>query len=317
MRIEDYLNKEEIAQLVQKSNWKAFLMLLSIWGGIITIFVVVALFPNPFVFVIGVILMGGRQLGCAILMHDASHRSLFKSYQVDSFVGSWLGGYPIINDCIRYRPYHLKHHVNTGSHKDPDLSLTYGYPTTVISFLRKVFRDLAGISGLKTQIAVFYMNTGQIKYTASKTIEKIDQTGRTLFKRLKTATYYYWKPLFVNFLIWFTLWLCGEGWLFSLWVISFFTSFNLVLRVRNIAEHCVVPNQEDPHQNTRTTYANWLEKLLLAPQNVNYHAEHHLLMTVPPYNLPKMHRLLKERGFYEKGVLSKSYTEVLKLAVSK
>ena len=29
---------------------------------------------------------------------------------------------------------------------------------------------------------------------------------------------------------------------------------------------------------------------------MNFHLEHHLLMTVPLYNLPRMHRLLKERG---------------------
>jgi fatty acid desaturase len=43
--------------------------------------------------------------------------------------------------------------------------------------------------------------------------------------------------------------------------------------------------------------------MLFAPHYVNYHAEHHLLMTVPPYNLRRMHSMFKERGFLEKGLL--------------
>jgi fatty acid desaturase len=54
--------------------------------------------------------------------------------------------------------------------------------------------------------------------------------------------------------------------------------------------------------------------MLFAPHHVNYHAEHHLLMTVPSYNLPKMHRLLKERGYFETGLLEPNYLQIIKLA---
>ncbi|MEL6538673.1 MAG: fatty acid desaturase, partial [Bacteroidota bacterium] len=84
---------------------------------------------------------------------------------------------------------------------------------------------------------------------------------------------------------------------------------------RSIAEHSVVQDREDPYLNTRTTQANFLERLLFAPYYVNYHAEHHMLMAVPPYRLAKMHQILKERGYYEKGVLASGYREVLRGAV--
>ena len=42
--------------------------------------------------------------------------------------------------------------------------------------------------------------------------------------------------------------------------------------------------------------ARRLERLLVAPNYVNYHLEHHLVMTVPHYHLPRMHRMLRERG---------------------
>lgn len=317
MNANDYLNPEEIKILTQKNEWKAWWLVLKIWGGIAAIFAMVAVFPNIFTVLLALVLLGGRQLACAILMHDMSHRAVFKSARLNMFVGNWLGGYPVINDCIRYRPYHIKHHVNAGTTKDPDLSLTYGYPTTVMSFVRKMLRDLAGITGIKTQIGVALINFGYIEYTASRDVEKIDQSNRSRWDVIKTGVGYYWQPVLANALIWFALWLCGAGWVFLVWLTALFTTFNFVLRVRSIAEHSMVPDPEDAHLNTRTTYAAWWEKLLFAPNNVNFHAEHHLLMTVPPYNLPKMHKMIKARGFYDKGVLAQNYWEIIKMAMSK
>ncbi|OJJ23563.1 hypothetical protein BKI52_04140 [marine bacterium AO1-C] len=317
MNANDYLTPEEIKSLTQKNDWKGWWMVLNIWGGIALLFAMVAIFPNVLTITLAIILLGGRQLACAILMHDMAHRAVFKSAKLNIFVGNWLGGYPIINDCVRYRPYHIKHHVNAGTAKDPDLSLTYGYPTSVMSFIRKVIRDLAGLTGIKAQSGVALINFGYLEYTASKETKKIDQTNRCFWNVLATGVYYYWKPLLVNGLIWSILWLCGTGWVFLLWVVALFTTFNFSLRIRSIAEHSMVPNPEDAHLNTRTTYASWWERLLFAPNHVNYHAEHHLLMTVPPYNLPKMHQMLKERGFYDKGVLAQNYWEIIKMAMGK
>ncbi len=315
--VNDYFSKEEILALTTRSNWRGAWEIAKTWGMIALTFALVARFPNPFTIILALFVLGGRQLACAIIMHDASHRALFKTKQLNDWVGNWLGAYPIFNDTQRYRPYHLKHHVNAGTHKDPDLSLTKGYPTTIKSFLRKLFRDLSGSTGVKSQIGVFYMNIGYIKYTAAGVIERLSQEGRGFGDKFRQGFHYYWRPILVNVLLWFVLWLSGAGWLYLLWVGSLLTTYNFSLRIRAIAEHSMVPDQSDPHQNTRTTYARWWEKILFAPHHVNYHAEHHMLMTVPPYHLPKMHRMLKERGFYEKGVLAQNYWDVIKLAVSR
>ena len=82
-----------------------------------------------------------------------------------------------------------------------------------------------------------------------------------------------------------------------------------------MAEHSMVESTLDPHANTRTTYANLIERLLVAPHYVNYHAEHHMMMTVPPYNLPKMHDILLSKGFFEKGPLEKGYLSLIKKAI--
>ncbi|MDP1745520.1 MAG: fatty acid desaturase family protein [Bacteroidota bacterium] len=316
VNVNDYLTKEEIQQLLKKSDWKAALEFLHTWVWIAFAFAIAGLWLNPFTIIIAMFIIGGKQLACAILMHDCAHRSMFNSKWANTFFGNWLAGYPILHDVERYRPYHIEHHVKTGTDDDPDLSLTKGYPTTIISFIRKVIRDLIGASGIKGHIAVLVMHYGYIKYELGGRIIKTDQQGGFI-KGITTFVENMAGPVAVNFMIFGILWLFGEPWLYLLWIGSLLTTYNFSLRIRSIAEHSAVPDRLDDYKNTRTIYSNFFEKILFAPHHVNYHAEHHLLMTVPSYNFPAMHHLIKERGFYQKGLLKNNYIQILKLAIKK
>jgi fatty acid desaturase len=66
---------------------------------------------------------------------------------------------------------------------------------------------------------------------------------------------------------------------------------------------------------TRTVRAGWLARLFIAPNRVQYHLEHHLLMTVPHYNLPRFHQMLAERGLLEGACVTDGYIQVLRQAV--
>src|SRR6202008_62622 len=87
----------------------------------------------------------------------------------------------------------------------------------------------------------------------------------------------------------------------------------VITRIRNIAEHAVVPDSSDPLRNTRTTHANILERLFIAPYYVNYHLEHHLLFYVPCYNLPRVHRILSRSHLAERMETQPNYLAVLRL----
>ena len=84
----------------------------------------------------------------------------------------------------------------------------------------------------------------------------------------------------------------GHPALYLLWVVAWLTTYRLLTRIRSIAEHAMVTDPADPLRNTRTTLARWWERLLVAPNRVDFHLEHHLMMTVPHHNLPRLHRLL-------------------------
>ncbi len=110
----------------------------------------------------------------------------------------------------------------------------------------------------------------------------------------------------------------GVWWAYPLlWLVPLFTWQMVITRIRNIAEHAVVPDSSDPLRNTRTTRANFLERLFIAPYYVNYHLEHHLLFYIPCYNLPRVHRILSQSHLAGRMETQPNYLAVLRLATAK
>lgn len=297
--------------LMTKNDSLAILYILAHIIIIFLIFAIAYYIPNPLVWVLCLFLLGGQQLACAILMHDASHYSILSNKSWNDLVGKYLGAYPIFNSLNAYRPYHQVHHLHTGTADDPDLMLTRGYPTDRRSMIRKISRDLMGITGFKSYAALFLLNIGYISYNQSGQLVKVAKDDRQMIQTIKENLM---GAIFTNILLLGILTVLWSPWLYLLWLIASFTTFQFSLRIRSIAEHSVVPDQENPILNTRTTQANWIEKLLFAPYAVNYHLEHHMLMNVPFYNLPKMHAIIKKNGYFEKGLLATGYWEIIKMA---
>ncbi len=311
----EYLTAAERKTLNTKNNFKGWLEVLHTWAWIAVAFALVGFFPNILTIIIALFIIGGKQLGCAIIMHDAGHYSIFENKKTNDFVGKWFASYPILNDVMKYRPYHLRHHLTTGTSEDPDISLTKGYPANVKSMLRKFGRDLSGATGIKAQLGMLSMHLGLLKYSLSREIKRLNQSERTWSEFFKTAYQNLHGPIITNILLFGILWAIGQPYLYLLWIGALLTTFNFCLRIRSMAEHSMVDDMENLYRNTRTTKANWLERMLFAPHHVNYHAEHHLMMAAPSYNLPKLHQLLKERGFYEKGLLETGYWNIVKQAM--
>jgi len=313
--VNSYLTREEVKELLDKSDFKGFWEVFKVWFWIAFSFVLAAVWPNVFTVVIALILIGSKQLGCAIIMHDASHYSLFKTKKLNDLVGNWFGAYPIIHNLEQYRPYHLQHHIATGTEEDPDINLTKGYPSTRAGIFRKFSRDLAGVSGVKGYSGLFAMHLGILKYNLGNYIEKIVHEDRGYL--LKSG----WKnlrgPLAANLVLFGILSAFGQPWLYLLWVGAMLTTYMFFLRVRSMAEHSMVEDRKNPLLNSRTVKANWLEQLLFAPLHVNYHLEHHLQFTVPSYNFKKMHHILQNRGLYQKANYASGYWSIVKMAMGR
>ncbi|MEP1598277.1 MAG: fatty acid desaturase, partial [Hyphomonas sp.] len=72
----------------------------------------------------------------------------------------------------------------------------------------------------------------------------------------------------------------------------------------------------EPRLNTGTTVAPFWQRVLIAPNDVNYHLEHHMFASIPPYNLKRLHTLLSTRGYYDDyDCISHGFGDVLRRAV--
>lgn len=295
---------EEIRQLSQRLDWVGAALVLHAWGLIGAAMAVFVWLPNPLTFLLAVMVIGGRQLGLAILMHDAAHGLLFRTRRLNEFVGQWLCAYPVGTDLQLYRPYHLKHHRHTQQAEDPDLVLSAPFPITRASLRRKLWRDFSGKTGLTRRKQQIMATWGEAGLSWRERWARLQQGGLVGF-------------VIVNALLWAAMTAVGLWWLYpALWLLPLLTWYQLVSRIRNIAEHAVVPDNDDALRNTRTTYANPLARLLLAPYWVNYHLEHHLLLSLPCWKLPAAHRQLLAKGLRGQMEVRDSYAEVLRLATS-
>jgi fatty acid desaturase len=298
MRIGEIATREELRHFNARSNWKGARLVLFNYAFIGAIFAVVGAFPNPLTVVLALVLLGGRQLGFAALMHDCGHGLLFASPWANKHIGQWLCAYPILSDQPRYAKGHQVHHARAGTDRDPDLPNYRAYPISVESFRRKVWRDLTGQTGWKALKATWRRGRTEL--------DKAPWNGNALAGHL-----------IVNAAFFAVLAATGHGWLYLLWPAAFVTTYMLFARLRQVAEHGATPDlfDPDPRLNTRTTYVRWWEKLLVAPFHLNYHLEHHLLASVPCYNLKAFHRFLKGKGIYEQTPFPHGYVELFRGAL--
>jgi fatty acid desaturase len=306
----EHFTTDEIRELRVIREHRAWLTLFVNYGLIGASMALVAYAPNVLTVALALCIIGTRQLGLAVVMHESAHHTLFKNRRLNDFVGNWLAGYPIYLSADMYRGHHLEHHAKTWTEGDPDLGLATNFPVSKASMTRKVMRDLFGITGLKQLIGTSYLIIKVVRG------EQVDAGTLPLRLERGPAIRMVVGTLVTNFAIFGVLWLLGHPMFYLLWLGAWLTTNKLVARIRSIAEHAVVPDPTDPMGQTRTVRAGWLERLFIAPNRVQYHLEHHLLMTVPHYNLPRFHAMLRQRGLLEGACIADNYAQVLRRSVA-
>jgi len=311
----ELLTRDEIRALTAPSDAAGFRAVLTSWGIIALAFAALARYPHPLTFVAVVIVLCGRQLALAVLMHDASHGSLFRTRRLNETFADWACAKPVWADTARYRRHHLAHHAHTGTEQDPDRSLADPFPVTRASLARKLLRDAVGWTGLQRVAGLLAMDFEIIAYTVTADVRRLPR--RPIREHLAAGARNLAGVVVTNAILAGILALTGHGWVYVAWPVAFLTTFGIVLRIRSIAEHACTEASADPFRNTRTTIAGPLARLLVAPHRVSYHLEHHLLMTVPYFRLPEMHRLLMERGAVPESAMARGYLDVLRQASSR
>jgi len=297
------LSVTEVRDLSKVSEWRSIFAIATDWGAIALIFWINMTYFHPILWFVSIFLMARFQYALFILKHDAAHSLLFRSKRLNDFVGQLIVC-PLLLSLTAYRKHHLLHHRVPLTKEDPDLSLTGGYPITKASFLRKIRRDICGISYFKLMPYYFGFAVGKDSKGDKPSISS-------------PSSWFVWVGLLSNILLMGILWRSGHPTLyFFLWLLPLMSPLQVFLRIRGITEHAGYQPNENQALNTRTVVNSW-QPFFLAPHKVNYHLEHHLYPSIPFHRLPETHALLLSRGDLPATNLYHSYADVIRELVSR
>lgn len=318
-KVTDLFTRDEIKMLTARSDLMGFWAVGSTWAVIAGAFALMAWGSAQgtavavISFLLGLCIIAGRQLCLAILMHDASHGTLFKTKWLNDVFADWTCARPIWNDLAKYKAHHFVHHTKTGTADDTDITLVEPFPCSRSSLLRKFLRDLTGLTGLKFFAGRLLMDLGYMRWTIANDVVWLPKEGVAFADRVRMLLRNAMLTVIVNALLFAALCASGHAWLFGAWVLAYMTPFSIFVRIRSMAEHACTEKTTDMFRNTRSTRAGWLARATVAPIHVNYHIEHHVMASVPYFRLPRMHKMLRERGAVPEAP---GYLEVLRMVSS-
>lgn len=244
---------------------------------------VAARWPHPLVVAAAIVGLGGAQHGLAVLAHEAGHYRSYATRWLNDLVGK-LCATPLGISVLTYRMIHNVHHHHLYEPVDPDLPLMAGYPRERLYLVRKLLKDLFGITVLKNYAYFSGKPNGKPLPDTSATVRRAAARDR----RIVLAVHIAFLLLSIEFGFWRSYLL--------LWVLPAVTLLQAILRFRAVLEHGAVADLRSPLTAARTNFVPRYLYWILFPHDVHYHIEHHLYPSIPHYRLAECHRRLRARG---------------------
>jgi len=295
------LTKEELTELSTVNSLLACIHVGAEWGLIVATIYICQQFWHPMLYVFAVAFIASRQHALLVLMHDGVHYRLLRNRRLNDWMSEVLLAWPHLVAARSYRKNHFAHHRYLNTEQDPDRKRRKGdprwiFPQAIPDLAKTLLRDVSGLNA-----------PAMLKLAASvASAEAVPAWFLVMRYGFYAAAL--GVIIYAGALKGFALY----------WLVPMFTWLVLIMRVRGIAEHHAIEGPESAYPLTRTTHATWLERIFLAPKNVNYHIEHHFFPSVPFYRLPELHAiLLSKPGFREGAHLTRSYWVVLEESVGR
>jgi fatty acid desaturase len=290
------LPKELVQELTRRSAWRASAAVLEDFAVLAAAIALgLAYWPNPLVLVPAIIVIGTRQHALFIIAHDAAHYLLYERRWLNEVVGRTCAMVQGLSMCT-YRVIHRLHHNNLYGALDPDTALHGGYPRGRLYLVRKLLKDLSGITAWKTY-AYFLGGAPGLNTATNLAVRPLDDTSAKLRSEARHDRN---AVIFLHVMV--LLLFAVSGYLLQylvLWVLPLVTVVQAILRLRAIAEHGATTDFSSPLTAARTNLGPAWLRWLIFPHNVNYHVEHHLYASVPQYHLPRLHQEMTRRGVLE------------------
>lgn len=232
------------------------------WLEILVLFWIMSNFDSIFVHLPALFILGTRQHALALLGHEAIHRNISQNRFINNFLGSALASLPLFQTLNLFKKFHLDHHANIQTPKDPEIHFRsqtphrWSLPLTQGKRLKLFLLDMSGIG---------YLESRHVLYMAFSKLGIKDFLIPAVF----------WSVVIFLFVK------LDVGWIPLYWTIAFVTSYWAMFRQRALVEHLGT-------DGTHLLHANYLQRFLYLPHNTWFHFEHHLYPNVPCWNLPKV-----------------------------
>lgn len=278
--VKEQINRH-VRELTRLDNWHS-VVYLTLDYLIIIAMIALSLRVSFWFYPVSWLVIGSRQRGLANLLHAAAHGTLARNRKWNFISGTFLSGYLIGQQFVRYHHSHVvSHHGRFGDpHSDPDyrqhiaLGL-YQFDSRKHNLKKEIYRTALGLN-IPGYIA-YVLNARLL----GKVPEKYD--NRIVSQRTDQLLFYTWWAMIIVT----SLSLGVFDWLLLFWFIPLCSSAMMIGWFIELAEHypLMSPKAKAAHA-TRNRHGNWLERLLTGVHNDHYHLEHHLSPKVPMWNLP-------------------------------
>jgi fatty acid desaturase len=234
---------------------------------------------HPLVVAAAILGVAGAQHQLAVLAHEAAHFRSYRTRWLNDLVGALVAA-PLGLSMRTYRLLHNIHHHHLYEASDPDLALMAGYPRGRAYLLRKLAKDLLGITTIKNY--AYFVGRPQ----GERRVEGRAAAARE--RRLVAIANIAFLAISIQMGFW--------RWYLLLWMLPLVTLLQAILRLRAVMEHGAVDDTSTPLKAARTNFVPRYLYWILFPHDVHYHIEHHLYPSIPHYRLAECHRRLRARG---------------------
>lgn len=274
------LTNERVKELSQLRPWIVVRDTLWCWAWIILMWVIVATRPELWVVALAIPVIGSRYYALFIIGHDGLHRRLFNNIKYndlfnDLFIVGPIGAITRFNNSN-----HILHHIYLSTSKDPDRHKHCCVNKTEVS---ELFFYISGVGSVFKTILDVYLRpfiTRQPKPKVESATKQRKSKGYTIWD---LSIILGWQ---VGLLIILTI---AIGWWAYpvLWLVPVYLFTYLADNLRSFIEHSHPESDELADRHRLITHvSNPIERLFIAPMNMNYHTTHHLWPSIPYYNLP-------------------------------
>ena len=264
------------------------------WLVAIAAIAVFWLAPAWYTFVLAFVVVSSRQQALLNCEHEAVHGKFLPGRRWNDFAGTFLCAAAVGSPFGAAKARHLSHHRLLGTPDDPDRELHSGDNKRTRTGLVRYFLNglLGGYAGMvlmgpRAPSAASAAGSARRDLLSLALVQGAIAAGLTLS---------------------FAWWVYPALWLAPLASVT-----ALCHLIRSFAEHAITDSEVPAHGNRLITIRSFfLERALVSPYNMNYHAEHHLLPSVPAPRLRELQERLAQRDDAPPILVRRSYAAALR-----